>query len=265
MDLKDINLSKKLAIPLKIFDRLSKKDLYILEKKVPDEIEQYFDLKTFPLYLINKYNLKPGSALIPSTNTTQKDIELFLTWKLAKFLSKLDKRNTHFALMLPKHDRGIECYIRCLDIENDFLVGIPVQICEIVFSKKLITNNNYEKIVFDLAVKAKSKPVDCNGAILLMNLNSDGNVQINTNLDRYLLRDLFETVNWPYRKIIILSSSKELGDHYVTVYSDDPDPKEHFIGKEVNGKCGILMGRTKEDEQKMINEINNKDSFDITF
>jgi len=263
MDLKDINLSKKLAIPLKIFDRLSKKDLYILEKKVPDEIEQYFDLKTFPLYLINKYNLKPGSALIPSTNTTQKDIELFLTWKLAKFLSKLDKSNTHFALMLPKHDRGIECYIRCLDIENDFLIGIPVQICEIVFTKKIITNNNYEKIVFDLAVKAKSKPVDCNGAILLMNLNSDGNVKINTNLDRYLLRDLFETVNWSYRKIIILSSSKELGDHYVTVYSDDP--KEHFIGKEMNGKCGILMGRTKEDEHEIINEINNKDSFDITF
>lgn len=263
MDLKDINLAKKLAIPLPIFKKLSKKDLYILEKNVPDEIEHYFDLKTFPLYLINKYKLKPDSALIPAINTTQKDIELFLTWKLTKFLSKLDKSNAHFALMLPKHDRGIECYIRCLDIENNFLVGIPIQICEIVFTKELINNGNYEKIIFDLAVKAKSKPVDCNGTILLMNLNKDEGFQIDTTLDQYKLRDLFETINWSYRKIIILSSSKEVGDYFVTVYSDDP--KEHFIGREVNGECKILIGRTKKDEKEIINDIKNKESVNLTF
>ena len=54
MSKEDYNLADKLAIPPSIFDRLSKKDLFILEKNAPDQIEKYWDLETFPKYIINK-------------------------------------------------------------------------------------------------------------------------------------------------------------------------------------------------------------------
>lgn len=116
MDTEFLKLAIKLSIPYEIIKTLTKKELYILGKKAPDEIVKYWDLKSFPIYLIKKYNLTPSEAIIPSTNATQKDIELFLSWKLMRFISKFDSGNVHYALMLPKHDRGIECYIRCLDV-----------------------------------------------------------------------------------------------------------------------------------------------------
>lgn len=247
MNRDDYELAERLAIPLSMLSKLSRKDLYILEKKAQDDIEQYWDLEAFPRYIIKKHSLTRERAIIPQTNATQKDLELFLAWKLALFMSVLDAGETHFALALPKYDRGVECYIRCLDIDKGILAAIAIQICDIVIDRGSLGCEGHEEIVFDLAVKAKGKPVDCSAVILLMNLKGYGNNGVDITIDRFLLRDMFDAVEWSYRKIIFVSSSKEHVDTYITLYSDRDD--EHFIGSyQKHRKIKLLVGRTRLDE-----------------
>jgi len=247
MNREDHELAERLAIPPSMLSKLSRKDLYILEKKAPDDIEKYWDLEAFQRYLIKKHNLKREHAMIPQTNATQKDLELFLAWKLALFMSILDVGETHFALALPRYDRGVECYIRCLDIDKGILAAIAIQICDIVIDQGSLGYKVHEKTVFDLALKAKGKPVDCRNAILLMNLKGFGNDGVDITIDRFLLRDMFDAVKWSYRKIIFVSSSKEHVDTYISLYSKRDS--EHFIGSyQKNRKIKLLVGRTRLDE-----------------
>ncbi len=255
MSKEDYSLADRLAIPPSVFKRLSKKELYILDKNAPDQIEKYWDLEAFPKYLIKKYNLTRESAIIRSSNATQKDLELFLAWKLALFMSRVSADDTHLALALPKHDRGVECYIRCLDIDKEILAAIAIQICDIVIDPGSLGCKGHAETVFDLAAKAKAKPVDCSDAILLMHLKGYGSNGVDITIDRFLLRDMFDAVKWSYRKIIFVSSSKEHVDTYITLYSDRDS--EHFIGSyQKYRKIKMLVGRTRLDEVEYSKKAN---------
>jgi len=241
--------AKRSAIPPDIYGNLPPKALYVIHKKAPEPIAEYWELTDFIKYLIHKYRLTKDtfrSFIFSTMRATQKDRELLVAWFFAKFMSGLHKGELHYALALPKEDRGIDCYIRILDLDNQHITGLPIQVCDIPIHSASLARSEIEEIILTASTKAKSKPTDCTDAILLLHVLGRGEETI-VNVDRFRMRDLFEGQKWPYRKVILQIDS-EPRNEFCTAYCENRD--EYFRGVRENKRSTIIMGRTSEDEEK---------------
>lgn len=253
----DISKARKLAIPPEHYADLSKKDLYMLDQKFPEPIAQYWELKDFIIYLIGEYNLTRDtfrSFIFNNDGATQKDRELLVAWFFAKYISGLDKTG-HYALALPKEDRGIDCYIRILNFKSQDKYCLPIQVSDIKLDSNTIDESNAEEVISVAAAKAKSKPMDCTETLLLLHILGQGDVEKLISLDPIKLRELFGNHEWVYRKIIIQQDSEENAE-FCTVYSDGDE--EHFRGTRKNGKSTIMPGNTIEDIRENKAKSNEK-------
>lgn len=244
-----ISEANRLAIPPEIYVKLPPEALYMIDKKTPETMIQYWELTDFIKYLIHKHGLTKEtfrSFIFTTTGATQKDRELLVAWFFAKFISGLHNEKLHYALVLPKEDRGIECYIRIIDFDNQDLTGLPIQICDIPINSNSLDESKIEEMIFSASAKAKSKPTDCTDAILLLHVLGRGKEKT-VDIDRFKMRDLFEKQDWSYRKIILQIDS-EVRNEFCTVYCDNRE--EHFRGVRENRKSTIIIGRTLQDEQR---------------
>ncbi len=240
--------AKRLAIPLDIVKMLPQKTLYLIEK-TPEIIEKYWELAIFIKYIREKYELTKenfSSFIFSSKNITQKDRELLVVWFFARFIAGLHGQTLHFSLALPKQDKGIDCYIRIIDFKNKKLAALPIQVCDVPIQTAILRKSKIEEIIFSTSLKAKSKPIDCKGSILLLHLLGSGENGVVT-IDRFKLRDLFEKQKWPYRKIIFQIDT-QLRNEFITLYCENKN--EYFRGVRENKKSKIILGRTVEDEIK---------------
>ena len=241
--------AKRSAIPPDIYGKLPPQALYVIHRKAPEPIAEYWKLTDFIKHLIYKYELTKDnfrSFIFSTKRTTQKDRELLVAWFFAKFISGLHKGELHYALALPEEDRGIDCYIRILNFDNQHITGLPIQVCDIPIHSTSLDGSEIEEIILTASIKAKSKPTDCIDAILLLHALGRGEETI-VNVDRFRMRDLFERQEWPYRKVILQIDS-EARNEFCTVYCENRD--EHFRGVRENQRSTIIMGRTSEDEQR---------------
>lgn len=252
-----ITKAKRLAIPIEIIKNLPPQALYIIDKKTPEAIAKYWELTDFIKYLLKKYRLTKEnyrSFIFSSKNITQKDRELLVAWFLARFIEGIHNKKLHYALALPKEDRGIDCYIRIIDFDNENLTALPIQVCDIPMKSDLLEESKIEEIIFSGFTRAKSKPIDCSDAILLLHLLGRGE-EIIINIDRFKIRDLFEKQKPLYRKIILQIDSQARNE-FCTLFCESKD--EHFRGIRENIKSKIIIGRTLKDEKKSVILSNKK-------
>lgn len=244
-----ISEAKRLAIPPELYLKLPSKALYVIDKKTPEAMMQYWELNDFIKYLIEKYGLTKEtfrSFIFNTARNTQKDRELLVAWFFTEFISGLDNKKRHYVLALPKKDRGIDCYIRIIDFDAQNVIGLPIQVCDLPLDSNSLDESKIEEIILLASAKAKAKPADCTDAILLLHVLGRGEGQT-VNIDRFKMRELFEKQNWSYRKIILQIDSEAIND-FCTVYCDNNE--EHFRGIRENRKSRIILGRTLQDEQK---------------
>ncbi|MEA1958868.1 MAG: hypothetical protein U9N44_04245 [Chloroflexota bacterium] len=237
-----------IALPYSIYNKL-KRTKTLFDIKRPPEPSEAWEFSEFPRYLASKYNLNPNNAqefLYNPSNRTQKAREQLAAWVFISTITKaMTNNNYHVAILTPYEDRGVDIYIRMINTLAYELVALPIQVCEVRI-KSSDASKSIDGDIFNAIYQAKSRPHSNRDNILLCDNRLIGTGMV----DPFVIRRLFEQGQWPFRKIILMTSDGKTTIIF-TVFCDNID--EHFIIVSKDSKPEISVGYTREDIQRNSN------------
>jgi len=263
---KRLAAAAEIALPFEVYKKVEGTAMERLLRRPPEMCDAW-ELTEFPRHITTEFGIQEGLSefafLHTASNLTQKAREQVYAWEYANCIDKIyqqanDGQFRHVALLVPKEDRGIDCYLRLLVMgSTPKLAAIPLQICQVPFSpggmvddrlpvgwktRKLSPDEigeDPEQLILSIVRKAKQKAGPNGLETLLCVLTPTSPAPVNV----MKLRDVFENNGpWPYSKIVCLHTSHDLT---IAFTANCSPPHRHFIIERREDTVNTFVGRTK--------------------
>jgi len=232
----------ELGLPYRLYKSLAPKERYCI-RKAP-ETGDCWELDEWPNYFRTKYNITGGDVgedfVRSPSNRTQKAREEEATFELGRALQRVIPDDMHIAILTPEVDRGVDCYLRIVDVPTHRVTGIPIQVCEVRLEGEGSSSETAAKVCSAVAA-AKQRPLPSHDGLLLCKvIVAKGSALL---FDPFVTREHFDRGAWPYEHVVLTVSA---GAIVCTAWRRPPG--QYFLFREENGvKVTAWLGRTREE------------------